>query len=80
MKSQLSLCSFGEIFMKLAGVLLAMVVLFAVGLRLLFYSFQGLITSHASWGMGVLGLFTGIICLVAGIVTGVMLLKQVYRI
>jgi hypothetical protein len=65
--------------MKLASILLAMVILFAVGLRLMFYGFLGLVTSPSSTGQEILGFFAGLICLVAGIVTGVMLLKSTYR-
>ncbi|MEO7021078.1 MAG: hypothetical protein ABI234_13060 [Ktedonobacteraceae bacterium] len=65
--------------MRTLAVLAGLVVLFAVGLRLMFYGFQGFVAAPSSLGLEVLGFATGLICLVAGIVCGVLLLKPSYR-
>lgn len=66
--------------MKLLAVLLCIFVLLAVGVRLMFYGFQGLLTSPSSLGIEFLGLVAGIVCFVSGIVCGVLLLREHYSI
>ncbi len=70
-------CSERELVMRLLAVLTCMLILFAVGLRLMFYGFQGIVSNPSV--LGLLGLIAGIICLLAGIVSGVLLLKPSYR-
>ncbi len=66
--------------MKLLAELLSMVVLLAVGIRLMFYGFLGLVSSPHSTGLELLGLLSGIICFAAGLAAGVLLLKKHYHV
>ncbi|HEU5375868.1 MAG TPA: hypothetical protein VFV38_10545 [Ktedonobacteraceae bacterium] len=68
-----------ETAMRLLATLAAMVILLAVGLRLLFYGFQGLVTSSSPLGQEFLAFVVGLVCFVTGIVCGVLLLKPGYR-
>lgn len=54
--------------------LLPLIVL-GVGLRLMFYGFQGLVSSPSNFGMDLLGFFAGLVCFIAGILSGVLLLS-----
>lgn len=65
--------------MRLLATLAAMVVLLAVGIRLMFYGFQGLVATPSLLGLEFLGFAAGLICFVSGIVCGVLLLKSSYR-
>jgi hypothetical protein len=66
--------------MKLLAVLVSMVILLAVGVRLMFYGFVGLVSSRSNMGLELLGLIAGIICFASGIISGVLLMRQHYRI
>jgi hypothetical protein len=65
--------------MRTAGTLAAMLVLLAIGSSMMFYNFQDLIVHH-SLGLSLLGFFTGLLCLVAGICVGVVFLRRIYEI
>lgn len=65
--------------MKTLAVLTCMLILFAVGLRLMFYGFQGVVSTPSGMGLELLGFAAGVICLVTGIVCGVLLLKPSYH-
>jgi hypothetical protein len=58
--------------------LLPLIVL-GVGLRLMFYGFQGLVSSPADLGLELLGLLAGLVCFVAGIVGCVFLFSAPAR-
>lgn len=68
-----------ETGMKLLATLASMVVLLAVGIRLMFYGFQGLVSAPSSLGLEFLGFAAGLICFISGIACGVLLLKPSYR-
>lgn len=59
-------------------VLLPLLVL-GVGIRLMFYGLQGLVASPSDFGLELLGFVVGIVCFVAGIVGGVLLLSPPVR-
>lgn len=65
--------------MRTLAVLLWMLVLLAVGIRLLYAGFQELVVTQSSPAMAFLSLFTGVVCLVAGLISGVLFLKSEYR-
>jgi len=58
--------------------LLPLIVL-GVGLRLMFYGFQGLVSSPTDLGLELLGLLAGLVCFVAGIVGSVFLFSAPAR-
>ena len=55
-------------------------VVVGIGLRLMFFGFQGLVASPSNFGIALLGLLAGIVCFVAGILSGVFLLSPRARV
>lgn len=51
-----------------------------VGLRLMYFGFHDLVTSSSNFGIALIGLIAGIVCFVAGILSGVLLLSSRARI
>lgn len=60
--------------------LVLVLIVVGVGLRLMFFGLQGLVASSASFGTALLGFVAGIICFVAGILSGVFLLSPRARV
>ena len=65
--------------MRTLGTLVVMFVLFAAGLWLMFSNFQGLVANPAQLSLQLLGLVAGVLCLLVGLISGVLLLKPAYR-
>lgn len=65
--------------MRLLAALTCMLILFAAGLWLMFSGFQGVVSDPSGAGLELLNLSVGVICFLAGIVSGVFLLKPAYR-
>lgn len=65
--------------MRLLAALTCMFILFAAGLWLMFSGFQGVVAHPSDTGLELLSLAVGVICLLAGMVSGVFLLKPGYR-
>ncbi|HEX7736736.1 MAG TPA: hypothetical protein VF458_17955 [Ktedonobacteraceae bacterium] len=61
--------------MKVLAILVAMIILLMVGFGLMYIGFRGMVASPSSLGMEALTFFAGVICLIAGLVTGVYLLE-----
>jgi len=55
--------------------LIPVLIVVGIGLRLMFYGFQGLVSSPSNFGMDLLGFFAGLVCFIAGILSGVLLLS-----
>lgn len=65
--------------MKLFLTLIGMVLLFMVSFWLMASGFRGIVTSPSSLGTNILSFLAGVICLIAGLIAGVYLLKPEYR-
>lgn len=65
--------------MKLLAILVGMVILLMVGFWLMYTGFRGIVASPSALGIEVLSFLAGVICLIAGLITGVYLLKPEYR-
>jgi hypothetical protein len=51
-----------------------------VGLRLMYFGFHNLLTAPSNFGIALIGLIAGIVCFVAGILSGVLLLSSRARV
>lgn len=61
--------------MKVLAILVGMIILLMAGFGLMYAGFRGMVASPSSLGMEILTFFAGVICLIAGLVTGVYLLE-----
>lgn len=66
--------------MKFVAFLAGTIIVLAVGFRLLFFGLQELTSAHPNVGIALLAYAVGVICLVAGLVAGVLVLKPHYNI
>ena len=65
--------------MKLLAILAGVGILFMVGFWLMYTGFRGIVASPSSPAQDILSFFAGVVCLVAGLVAGVFLLKPEYK-
>lgn len=65
--------------MRTLGTLIVMFALFAAGLWLMYSNFQGLVSNPTQLGLQLLSFAAGLICLLVGLICGVLLLKPAYR-
>jgi hypothetical protein len=60
--------------MKLLAMLAGMIMLLMAGFGLMYTGFRGMVVSPSALGLDLLSFFAGVICLIAGLITGVYLL------
>jgi uncharacterized membrane protein len=65
--------------MKTFAMTVAMLILLMAGFALMFTSLRGIVTSPSSLAMELVSFVAGLICLIAGLITGVYLFKPPYR-
>jgi uncharacterized membrane protein len=65
--------------MKMLANLVGIGILFMVGFWLMATGFREIVASSSSVAQDILSFFAGVVCLVAGLIAGVFLLKSEYR-
>lgn len=65
--------------MKMLANLVGIGILFMVGFWLMATGFREIVASPSSVAQDILSFFAGVVCLVAGLIAGVFLLKSEYR-
>lgn len=65
--------------MKTLAILVGIGILFMVGFWLMYTGFRGIIASSSSHPQDILSFFAGLVCLVAGLIAGVLLMKPEYK-
>jgi uncharacterized membrane protein len=65
--------------MKTFAMTLAMLILLMAGFALMFTSIRGMVTAPSSLAMEMIRFLAGLICLIAGLVTGVYLFRPEYK-
>lgn len=66
--------------MKFVALLAGTIIVLAAGFRLLFFGLQDLTSARPTVGLALLAYAAGVICLVAGLIAGVLVLKPHYNI
>ena len=65
--------------MKTLVILVGIGILFLVGFWLMAVGFRGMVATSSSLPQDILSFFAGLVCLVAGLIAGVFLLKPEYE-
>lgn len=61
--------------MRLFGILVSLVIVLMVGFWLMYSGFRGMLLSSSSLGLDILSFLAGVVCLIAGLIMGVYLLR-----
>ena len=65
--------------MKMLAILAGIGILLMVGIWLMYTGFRGMVASPSSLTQELLSFFAGIVCLIAGLIAGVFLMKPEYK-
>lgn len=65
--------------MKMFAIVTGLVIVLTVGFWLMYIGFRGMVTSHTTLGSELLVFLAGVVCLMAGLIAGVFLLRPEYE-
>ena len=65
--------------MKMLAILVGIGILLMVGFWLMYTGFRGILVSSSSFPQEILSFFAGLVCLIAALIAGVLLMKPEYK-